>query len=271
MKIDYFKYTFNVAWGCCKVSPGCDNCYAEEDAAAKYPIKMWGKNAQRRIFGAKYWERPLQWNKEEKGAKRRPIVFCSSMADVFERHTTIDQERKKLWPLIEATPNLDWLIITKRAENIERNMPFDKHADPWPNLWVAVSVEDDVRARVRLPYIAKLNVAVRGAHVEPLLGPIPTLAHYINDLDWVLVGGESCDENPQKARPMQPSWVREVTNICQGANVPFHFKQWGSQKPVAKNLDGTIQFKAMKRWQAGRTFLGKIWDRYPVPKIGAAR
>lgn len=271
MALDYFDHTFNIAWGCVKVSYGCDNCYAEEDATCRN-WNVWGKNAQRRTFGADYWKRPLKWDKEAKGAKKRPIVFCSSMADVFEKgHPTIDQERKKLWPLIEATPNLDWHLITKRHENIERNLPWGKTDVPWPNVWISVSVEDDLRARIRLPYVSRLNVVVRGAHIEPLLGPIPTLAQYISQLDWVLVGGESCDSNYAKARPMQPIWVKDINDICKGAGVPFMFKQWGSQKPVAVNADASIKFQAMNRFAAGDILFKKTWKGWAVPKVGKPR
>lgn len=93
-KLDYWEHTFNIAWGCVKVSPGCDNCYAEEDAV-KYGFNVWGKDAERRTFGGEYWKRPLEWNKEAEKSGVRRHVFCSSMADVFEKHPTIDAERKK--------------------------------------------------------------------------------------------------------------------------------------------------------------------------------
>ena len=157
------------------------------------------------------------------------------MCDVFEDHPTINQEREKLWPLIQATPNLDWHIITKRYDNVEQNLPWSKTDAPWPNVWLSMSIENDYWAAKRLPFLASLNVAVRGAHVEPLLGPVPSLAQYItvSGLGACGRGIYMIPELMQRRVSMQPAWVKEVKKICDGADVPFFFKQWGSHKPVA--------------------------------------
>lgn len=134
-----------------------------------------------------------------------------------------------------------------------------------------MTVEDEVRANIRLPYLVKVNAVVRFTIMEPLLGPVPSLSKYLSHLDWVLVGGESCDACFSKARPMQPAWVKAIKKDCESAGVPFRFKQWGSQKPVGSNGDGTIQFQPMNRFKAGRVFLKTTWDDEPTPKIGAVR
>lgn len=275
-----YEHTFGIAQGCCKISPGCAHCYAEEDAQGwglkVDGISLWGKDAPRKTHGEKHWKAPLEWNADanfwipaDHAGKLRPLVFSSPMCDVFEDHRTINQEREKLWDLICWTPNLDWHIATKRAENIERNLPWGKTDAPWPNVWISVSIENDYWAKKRLPFIANLNVAVRGTHLEPLLGPVPSLAQYISQLDWVLVGGESCDSDFAKARIMQPSWVREVKDICDAAGVPFFFKQWGSHKPTMQN--GKLTFVPMHRLKAGNKINGVIYHPWPTPKIGKPR
>ena len=52
-------YTFNIAWGCLKVSEECRNCYAE-GIATRYGMKLWGPAAttSRRTFGVKHWQEP---------------------------------------------------------------------------------------------------------------------------------------------------------------------------------------------------------------------
>jgi protein gp37 len=278
VKLDYSDYTFGIVQGCAKVSHGCAHCYAEEDAQNwginVGGLPVWGQNALRKTHGEDHWNEPLKWEKDAANAEdavRPPLVFSSPMADVFEDHPTVNQERPKLWDLIQQTPNLNWHIVTKRHDNIEKNLPWSKIDKPWSNLWISVSVENDYWANKRLPIIASLNIAVRGAHLEPLLGQVPSLAQYINQLDWVLVGGESRDNDPPKARIMQPAWVKDIKAICNGAGVPFFFKQWGSQKPVAVNPDGSIKFKAVRRWQAGYILMGKVYRDWPVPKIGKPR
>lgn len=284
MKLDYTDYSFGIAQGCCKVSEGCEHCYAEEDAQDwglnVGGVPLWGPDAPRKVHGEKHWAAPVKWNEEASvwkpsahEGKKHPIVFSSPMCDVFEDHPTIDGERVKLWQLIKATPNLDWHICTKRAANVEKNLPWGKNETPWPNVWISIDVENDERAKERLPVLASLNVAVRGAHLEPLLGPVPTLAQYVSQLDWVLVGGESRDNDPPAARRMEVDWVREVKTICDEASVPFFFKQWGSWKPYSVNADGSLVWLAKRRCEhpKGNEFLRKVWHPWPVPKVGKSR
>ena len=225
MNLDYSDHSFNIVIGCHQISPGCAHCYAKEDQEGFGHTGLWGKDAPRALMSTDYWKKPLGWKKimVPIPGKTNPLIACCSNSDVFEDRPDVDQERKKLWNLIEMTPWLNWHLVTKRAENIEKNLPWGKNDTALPNVWISVSVENDVWAKNRLPYIANLNVAVRGAHVEPLLGPIPSLAHYASQLDWVLVGGESRDNDPPAARRMQPDWAKEVKKICDGAGVPFFF------------------------------------------------
>src|SRR5947208_2303347 len=114
--IEWTHHTFNPWWGCQKVSAACDNCYAEI-WAKRTGQDLWGSTAERRLFGEKHWSEPIRWHQEASLAGRRERVFCASMADVFERRADLNEERRRLWKVIERTPSLDWLLLTKRPQN----------------------------------------------------------------------------------------------------------------------------------------------------------
>ena len=116
-------FTFNIVWGCQKVSEGCHHCYADA-FARRTGRSLWGPSAPRRTFGESYWKQPLSWQATAERLGHRLNVFCSSMADVFEDHPTVATEREKLWPLIAATPMLNWLLLTKRPQNILSQEPW---------------------------------------------------------------------------------------------------------------------------------------------------
>jgi protein gp37 len=191
--IGWTDHTFNIAWGCMKVSPGCKNCYADT-FAKRTGHNVWGpkETTSRRTFGAKHWAEPMAWNEAAKREGVRKRVFCSSMCDVFEDHPTIDAEREKLWPLIRATPKLDWQLLTKRPERIAANLPADWR-EGWPNVWLGTSVE----SREYLERIAALRhtpARLRFLSIEPLLGVMPTLRFELAVepfIDWIIFGGES--------------------------------------------------------------------------------
>lgn len=276
--IEWTDHTFNPWWGCVKVSPGCQHCYAEALSARYMPDhSVWGKHAPRRVFGEKHWAEPLKWNRKAvaDGARRR--VFCASMADVFERHgnrdinAALDGERARLWSLIEqTTEGLDWLLLTKRPENILDMIPARWQGQLLDNIWIGTSAENQRRANERIPILARVPAAVRFLSCEPLLGPIGLFGDvecpgpamqmhgysYDTDygtewdaspevlIDWVIVGGESGVD----ARPIKPEWVRALRDECKEWGVAFFFKQWGGR--VAKS--------------GGRLLDGVEWSEFPV-------
>lgn len=232
-KITWAHYTFNPWWGCTVVSPACDHCYAET-FAHRLSLDLWGRDAGRRTFGDKHWNDPLRWNRraERDGVRRR--VFCASMADVFEKHDDLNGHRARLWALIEATPHLDWLLLTKRPENILTMVPdgwvsvVAPCLPEWPsNAWIGTTVENQRYADLRLPKLIDVPAPVRFISYEPALGPLD-LTPWIADLQWVIAGGES---GPH-ARPSHPRWFRDVQQQCAAAAVAFHFKQWGEYAPA---------------------------------------
>lgn len=125
-------------------------------------------------IGAKHWLGPIGWDRAAMRRGVRERVFCASMADVFEDHPDLVGPRLDLWALIQQTPNLDWLLLTKRPENFARFLPWlaAVPAEPWPNVWGLVSAEDQKHADMRIPPLIEAPFAVRGVSYEPALGPV---------------------------------------------------------------------------------------------------
>ncbi len=238
--IEWTDATFNIAWGCTKVSPGCQNCYADT-WSRRYGHDVWGRGKPRRTFGEKHWNEPVRWARAWKasGEKRRMRVFCSSMADVFEDHPMIDVEREKLWTLIRNTPHVDWQLLTKRPERIVDRLPAD-WGHGYENVWIGTSIESEDYVG-RIAELSAVPAAIRFISIEPLLGPIKRLP--LKDIDWVILGGES----GPGARPLEIEWARQIRDQCLNKKIPFFFKQWGG----------------VNKKKAGRVLDGALWSQYP--------
>jgi len=262
-EIAWTDHTFNIVWGCAKVSEACKNCYAEA-FAKRTGHNVWGAGADRRILSDKNWNEPRKWNAAAKALGVRKRVFCSSMADVFEDHTTVASQRERLWPLIAATPWLDWQLLTKRPENMVTMVPTLWKRDGWPdNVWAGTTAENQERLDERIEHLLAVPAAIRFLSCEPLLGPLnldpPRCQHcYPHDeiefsedgepwcmrcdsepchgiyldpcadreqcgVNWVIVGGES----GPGARPFDLAWARSLLKQCADAAVPAFFKQAG--------------------------------------------
>ena len=235
--------------------------------------KVWGSKASRRFFSDNHWQEPLIWNEEAQSAGRRERVFCASMADVFERRSDLNSQRSRLWNLIDQTPNLDWLLLTKRPQNIEAIVPWEQE---WPyNVWLGITVENQTEAERRLPYLLSVPASVRFLSCEPLLGHLNLRAWFrqkgLFSIDWVIAGGES----GANSRPMHPDWAVSLLRQCQAFDVPFHFKQWGhwvpaemaaqTNKPSTLTLENErpVNMVRLSKKLAGRTLEGATWDGVP--------
>jgi len=295
-KIEWCDSTFNPWLGCTKVSPGCANCYAEREMDHHYHKVKWGPQGTRLRTGEQYWKKPLHWNRDSwvecdrcgwrgsivettahldgydhcplclstEFSPTRQRVFCASLADIFEDRPELEPWRADLWSLIEHTPNLDWLLLTKRPENIRRMFPDRWSAIGWGenppvprNIWMGVSAEDQETFERRTGVLLSIAKFFLFAHLflsaEPLLGQIdlrytvyppytpdsPKAFGYAQPIDWVIAGGES----GPNARSTHPDWLRLLRDQCQAANVPFHFKQWGEWAP-AYELDHNRDLQA---------------------------
>lgn len=226
-KIEWTHHTFNPWWGCQRVSPGCEHCYAEA-WAKRTGNQVWGPTAPRRFFGEKHWAEPLKWNRAAEKAGERRRVFCASMADVFEDRRDLDEWREKLWVVIDQTPWLDWLLLTKRPENLRL---FG--SDVLSKCWIGTTTEDQRRFDERVEHLLSVDAAVHFLSCEPLLGSITIPPKYFGATDslaasfgnqlvnWVIVGSES----GPGARPMDIQWAESLRNQCEEAGVSFFTKQ----------------------------------------------
>lgn len=297
-EISWCDSTFNPWMGCTKVSPACKNCYAERDMDFRLGKVAWGPSGTRVLTSDDNWKKPLKWNRQA-GEGKRPRVFCASLADVFEdwqgpihnhkgeplyrtsdgftteklrqngerRHAlSMNDVRARLFKLIDATPNLDWLVLTKRPENIQAMTPCNPNMNDqdkrlaWyrENLWLGTSVENQEYADKRIPDLLQCKDMARFLFLscEPLVGPIdleypeslfpngPQMccsgfecgcrglpcdppAYLYEGVDWIITGGESGPE----ARPNHPNWFRSLRDQAERNHIPFHFKQWGEWAP----------------------------------------
>jgi protein gp37 len=328
-KIEWTDHTFNPWIGCTKVHAGCTHCYAES-LAKRTGSAQWGPSGTRVMTSEKYWEQPRKWQREavKTGVRRR--VFCASLADVFEdwqgqildhrgaqifrsaeglltsstfdrprdlatdevlKPATLDDVRRYLFAVIDDTPMLDWLLLTKRPENIRRmtphvmwsacdsgDCPHDRASDCdtddqrkfRSNVWLGTSISDQATADQYVPELLKARdlAPVLFLSAEPLLGPVDFSAffggeyatpmgaepNYNFGVDWVIVGGES----GHGARPMHPDWARSLRDQCQAAGVAFHFKQWGEWLPFTQiaTTEQRERFAHEQRAGGSQTYFG---------------
>ena len=228
--ISWTDHTFNIAWGCFKVSAGCANCYAL-DLAKRYGHDVWG-TAQRRVFGANHWKEPLKWDKAAEKAGVPAKCFSSSMCDIFEDHIAIEQERAKLWDLIRVTPNLQWQLVTKRANRIAANLPSD-WGRGYPNVWLGVSIENENHVDRFNHHLRHIPAVVRFISYEPALGSLNGLK--FEGLDWLIFGGES----GPRFRQMDIQWARTAKHICEINETMFYYKQTAGRGPrMESTMDG---------------------------------
>ncbi|MUV29172.1 DUF5131 family protein [Burkholderia thailandensis] len=233
-KIEWCDHTFNPWEGCQKVGPGCDHCYAEARNArfAGGSAVNWGPGAPRRRTSAANWRKPLAWNAAHEqffaARGRRQRVFCASLADVFDNAVN-PMWRVDLFDLISNTPNLDWLLLTKRIGNAREmiagtlgSIMRDEREWPWPHVWLGATIANRDEMLRDAAKLKATGARVTFWSVEPMLGDLGTIP---SDLfpDWVICGGES----GPGARPLHPDWARSLRDQCAAADVPFLFKQWG--------------------------------------------
>lgn len=274
--IQWCDHTFNPWEGCTKVSPGCAHCYAETRNArfGGGTAPNWGKGAPRRRTSVHNWNEPRRWNREmatvrlkhEGCTARRPRVFCASLADWLDDEVPV-QWLADLLALIQETPHLDWLLLTKRPENwlprIEEVLAYaifskPHHAMlPWlvawhplhdsgggvkgspvppANVWIGTTVENQAMAEERIPELISIPAVVKFLSVEPMLGPIDItdLIHILGTyyVQWVIIGGES----GPGARPFHTEHAWDLLLQCRKAGVAPFVKQLGAN-PITSNAN----------------------------------
>ena len=209
---------------------------------------VWGDDGTRVIASEKYWQGPIKWDERASEAGERHRVFCASLADVFEDRPELVEPREQLFTLIAETPNIDWLLLTKRPENAHGYRAECALPEEWPlaNVWLGVSVEDQARADERIPILLDTPAAARFVSYEPALGPVIFEDRWLGGpirrmtgmgwdphIGWVIVGGES----GHGARPFDIQWARDTITQCQTAGVPVFVKQLGAC-PIERHRTG---------------------------------
>lgn len=232
--IEWTESTWNPLTGCTQISPGCKHCYAKRMA---HRLQAMGNpnyfNGFQLTIHEHALELPLLW-------KNPQTIFVNSMSDLFHKDVPTGFIKEVFKIMCEAIQHR-FQILTKRSERLKKLSP----KLPWPeNVWMGVSIENEDYI-YRIGHLRRTRAQIKFLSFEPLLGPIPKLN--LNGIDWVIVGGES----GPKARPMSPSWVRNIRCQCKRAGVPFFFKQWGG----------------WNKKNTGRLLDGRTWDEMPISKI----
>lgn len=230
-KIEWTGDTWNPVTGCSKVSPGCQNCYAE--SMAKRLQAMQPEGRYRNGFKVTIHDVPSVMNIPLR--KKTPTVyFVNSMSDLFHGDIPDDTIRHIMQVALLADHHI-FQVLTKRPR---RMMEFSRK---WPipnNVWMGVSIEDEKRAQQRIGLLREAWCKTRFVSAEPLLGHITT--DISKGIDWVIVGGES----GPNARPMKYSWATAIRDQCFDNSTPFFFKQWGEHdnlgQRVGKKLAGRM-------------------------------
>lgn len=237
-KIEWCDHTFNPWVGCTKVSPACDHCYAEGWAKRTGQAALW--SGQRRRTSETYWRQPYKWDRQAASLGRPARVFCASLADVFDNQVP-HEWRGDLFEMIDATPNLDWLLLTKRPQNIAKLLAecnscnnITNFAKLWPSVWLGTTVENQEEMTRRGGHLLNVPATVHFLSCEPLLEcvrlpPPDTLRH---SLDWVITGGESGGQ----ARLMRPEWASSLREQCFEMGVAFFMKQMTKKAPIPDDL-----------------------------------
>jgi len=251
-KIEWTDATWNPVTGCTKVSAGCAHCYAETFAKRFRGVP---DHPYEQGFDLKLWpgrlDLPLSW-------KERKMIFVNSMSDLFHEDVPDDFIEKVFDTMCRAKHHI-FQVLTKRSDRMmawtlkyfssDRSRKDGKVK--WPeNVWLGVSLENQ-NYSWRIRHLQESPAYIRFISIEPLLSPISLDEALLDDIQWVIVGGES---GPQ-ARPMKPEWVYEIRKQCKKNCVPFFFKQWGTFNSSGKRVG---------KKGAGRVLDGRTWDEVPV-------
>lgn len=262
--ISWAHSTFNPWIGCTKVSPGCDNCYAAGLMQDRYARVKWGVGQRRER--TKTWDQPRRWNRLAAASGQPWRVFCASLADVFDNEVP-NAWREDLWNLIDDTPALTWMLLTKRIGRWVEAVPLD-WVFRWPkHVWMGATVVNQREAERDVPKLLEVPAPVRWLSIEPQLEEVDLSAWLFpfkpcancpcpqpeisregfddcccdpellpSQIHWVICGGES----GRGGRQLNPAWPMLLRDQCSAAGVAFHFKQWGDARPGdnGRLLDG---------------------------------
>lgn len=240
-KISWTDHSFSPWWGCTKVSAGCDNCYAQAQSE-RFNRAKWGHGEPRWRTSDSFWRQPLKWDRAAARDGIRYRVFCSPMSD-WADHEVPDEWRRDLFRLIDETPHLEWLLLSKRHILAYKYLP----QEPMPNVRVGFTVENQGNAEMRLPRLAVLGLHGWKTFVsyEPAIGPVNFWPWLDPEgiaggcIGWIICGAES----GHGRRHFNEDWARSVRDGCNRAGVPFLYKQKitpDGKKIELPELDGEV-------------------------------
>ena len=230
--ISWTDSTLNFWIGCQKVSAACDFCYAEVATPSRVFGVEWGPGKPRRRTSESTWKAGYKYQRQsnkfmlENGRKRR--VFINSLSDFFDN--AVPQEwRDDAWEIKRNTPDVIWILLTKRPSNIKKMLPYFWD-DIKSHVWIGTTCEDQEAFDKNARHLGSIDPAVRFISYEPALSRID-ISEYAEHIDWMICGGES----GKQARPMHPMWAMQMRDQCQIHDIAFHFKQWGRWAPIGSD------------------------------------
>ena len=248
-KIEWCDHTLNLWHGCTKVHAGCKNCYAETlDKRYHKAAPHWGVGSSRKLIKSAF-ANLAKWQAQAASENRIDTVFCGSMMDIFEEpKPLIDHKgnpvfnhegkqkktgelRSELFSNIEAGayPNIRFLFLTKRPQNIKEYCPNSVVYNPL--CWFGVSISNQQTADKYIPKLKRIS-GNTFLSIEPLVDRIVFPYKYCIPADWITVGGES----GHKKRPFNPDWAREIKAHSKAYCIPFFMKQWDKVQPIPPDL-----------------------------------
>lgn len=240
-KIQWTDNTWNPWHGCKKVSDGCKYCYMfrDKDRYGQVPTNVLRSKSN--------FNDPLKWIEPQ-------LIFTCSWSDFFIEEA--DPWRAEAWEIIKNTPHHTYQILTKRPERIKECLPDDWDRG-YKNVWLGVSIENQLKMPQRLMEISIIPAKVRFLSMEPLLGPISfSYSHIASDLflhkiDWVIIGGESGNDTGKYLyRECHASWILDLIKTCKTAAIPVFVKQHGTY--ISKKLGWKDRHGGdMREWPKG--------------------
>ena len=247
-KIEWTDHTANLWHGCTKVHEGCDHCYAEAQSH-RWGNNLWGPDKPRKSVKS-VWTDLEKFQKIAKAAGTIHRVFVGSMMDIFEKpmpliandglaltQTTDDLRKWFFGEVVPNSPNLMFLLLTKRPSNINKYIPEEWKANPPANVMFGCSVVNQETAAKLIPQLMQVN-GKRFLSIEPQLDMID-IRQYLQFISWVIVGGES---GPRR-RPYNLDWARILQAQCLNANVPFFFKQIDKVRDKIEGIPNDLKIR----------------------------
>jgi protein gp37 len=232
--IQWTDHTWNIARGCTKVDEDCKFCYMYRDSMNSTRYNPLQIERTKTVFNM-----PLKLKEPSK-------IFTCSLTDFFLPE--IDPYRAEAWDIIRRCPQHTFQILTKRPERIFESLPEDWDCNEgWSNVWLGTSCGSQKSEQRIIDLVHSTFAKVKFLSLEPLHGPIDLSSitkyypavkesfYVLPAIDWVIVGGESGNENGKyRYRPCELEWIEKIIEDCQRNNIPVFVKQLGTH--LAKKM-----------------------------------